>query len=402
MRLTKLTTTSITAARPSMYTPIGNEPPWPRFIQLTENSMGAPPPGTMPATNSKEKTEKTREMVTPRMAKYWAFSFSRRPARTSTRKTRAGSVGMAVMISCWPTVCTGLPLAPHRGYLVHVHGPPRAEHGEHDGEPDCDLRRGYGYNEHGVADAESPGVRQVVCEGDEREVDAVYHELDAHEDDDGVAADHDDGRHDGDEEEHRGDLEEQGEDLGPLADAEQISPESADLARPVASARPSPVLGGEYVGQEGPDADGHKEARPELAIDYRAVAPDLRLLGEHDPEQDHHRYRTDVDEDLERGERGGVEHHEVPRDTEERPRHKQRRVDDAAAEHDTERRDQRHPGQKDERDRQAAPSFSVTGRSTVLGAFLVVAFFFFFTVGFGSTVGSTGRSPNCLARSRRL
>src|SRR5215208_62451 len=170
MRLTKLTTTSITAARGSMYTPIGNEPPRPRSIQLTENSMGAPPPGMMPATNNRAKTEKTSEMVTPRMATYWAFSLRRRPARTSTRKTRAGSVGMAVMISCWPTVCTGPSLAPHRGYFVDAHGPPRAEHGEHDGEPDCDLRRGYGYNEHGVADA-------------------VYHELDAHEDDDGVAAD---------------------------------------------------------------------------------------------------------------------------------------------------------------------------------------------------------------------
>src|SRR5215213_10275718 len=189
MRLTKLTTTSITAARGSMYTPIGNEPPRPRSIQLTENSMGAPPPGMMPATNNRAKTEKTSEMVTPRMATYWAFSLRRRPARTSTRKTRAGSVGMAVMISCWPTVCTGPSLAPHRGYFVNVHGPPRSEHGEHDGEPDRDLRCGYGNHEHCVADAESSGVREVVCEGDERKVDAVYHELDAHEDDDGVATD---------------------------------------------------------------------------------------------------------------------------------------------------------------------------------------------------------------------
>src|SRR5215211_2670780 len=189
MRLTKLTTTSITAASPSIYTPIGNEPPRPRSIQLTENSMGCPPPGMKPATNNRAKTEKTREMVTPRMATYWAFSLRRRPARTSTRKIRAGSVGMAVMISCWPTVCKGLLLAPHRGYFVDVHRPPRAEHGEHDGEPDRDLRRCYGYNEHGVADAESPGVRQVVCEGYKRKVDAVYHELDTHKDDDGVAAD---------------------------------------------------------------------------------------------------------------------------------------------------------------------------------------------------------------------
>src|ERR671921_513588 len=160
MRLTKHTTTSITAARPSIYTPIGNEPPWPRSIQFTENSMGAPPPGTMPATNNRAKT----------------------------RKTSAGSVGMAVMINCWPKVCTSSLLAPHGGNFVHVDGPPRAEHGEHDSEPHGDLRRGYGDHEHGVADAESSCVREVVSEGDEREIDAVYHELDAHEDHDGVAA----------------------------------------------------------------------------------------------------------------------------------------------------------------------------------------------------------------------
>src|SRR5919112_5770189 len=188
MRLTKHTTTSITAASPSMYTPIGNEPPRPRSIQFTENSMGAPPPGTMPATNNKAKTEKTSEMVTPSMATYWAFSLRSRPARTSTRKTSAGSAGMAVMISCWPTVCTGLPLSPHRGNFVDVHGPSRAEHGEHDREANRDLRRGYGDNEHGVADAQATRVREVVRESDEREVDAVYHELDAHKDDDGVAA----------------------------------------------------------------------------------------------------------------------------------------------------------------------------------------------------------------------
>src|ERR671921_1929102 len=168
---------------------MGNEPPWFRLIQLTENSMGAPPPGTMPATKRRAKTEKTSEMVTPSMATYWAFSLRSRPARTSTRKTSAGSVGMAVMINCWPTVCTGSLLAPHGGYLVDVHGPPGAEHGEHDSEPHGDLGRGYGDHEHGVADAESSSVREVVGEGDEGEIDAVYHELDAHEDDDGVAAD---------------------------------------------------------------------------------------------------------------------------------------------------------------------------------------------------------------------
>src|SRR5215213_10819064 len=189
MRLTKLTTTSITAARPSMYTPIGNEPPSPRSIQSTENSIGAPPPGTMPATNKSAKTEKTSEIVTPRMATYWAFSLRRRPKRTSTRKTSAGSAGMAVMISCWPTVCTGLPLASHRGHFVYVHRPPRTEHGEHYSKSDRDLRGRYGNDEHRVAYAKATGTGKIVREGDERQVDTVDHQLDAHKDDDGVAPD---------------------------------------------------------------------------------------------------------------------------------------------------------------------------------------------------------------------
>src|SRR5918994_3097262 len=155
MRLTKLTTTSITAARPSIRTPMEKEPPGPRSIQFTENSIDEPPPGTMPATKSRANTEKTSEIVTPRMATYWAFSLRRRPSRASTTKTSAGSAGMAAMISCWPKVCTGLPLASHRGNLVHVHGSPRAEHGEHYGKSYCDLRRRYGDDENSVADPES-------------------------------------------------------------------------------------------------------------------------------------------------------------------------------------------------------------------------------------------------------
>src|ERR671910_930153 len=174
MRLTKHTTTSITAASPSIYTPIGNEPPCPRSIQFNENAMGTPPPGTIPATNKRAKTEKTSEMVTPSMATYWAFSLRRRPVRTSTRKTSAGRVGMAVMISCWPTVCTGSLLAPHGGYFVDVHCPPRAEHGEHYREANSNLGRGYGDHEHGVADAETSGVREVVGKGDKRVEKLLY------------------------------------------------------------------------------------------------------------------------------------------------------------------------------------------------------------------------------------
>src|SRR5919112_193462 len=199
MRLTKLTTTSITAASPSIRTPIENDPPAPRSIQSTENSIGVPPPGTIPTTNRRAKTEKTREMVTPRMATYWAFSFRRRPRKTSTKNTSAGSAGIAVMISCWPTVCKRSPLASHRGYFVDVHGPPRAEHSEHYSKSHGDLSRGYRYYEHRVADAEAARTGEVVGEGHERQVDAVDHKLDAHEDHDGVAPDQSPPRPDGEQ-----------------------------------------------------------------------------------------------------------------------------------------------------------------------------------------------------------
>src|SRR5215210_5293871 len=98
----------------------------------------------MPATKSSAKTEKTSETVTPRMATYWAFSLRRRPKIARTKKTSAGSTGMAAIISCWPTVCICPSLAPHGVDFVNVHRPARAEHGEHD-RPDHQIpleRRG--------------------------------------------------------------------------------------------------------------------------------------------------------------------------------------------------------------------------------------------------------------------
>jgi hypothetical protein len=94
---------------------------------------------------------------------------------------------------------------------------------------------------------------------------------------------------------------------------------------------PRPIFGGEHVREEEADAHGHEESGPELAVDDRTVAPYLRLLGEHDAEQDHNRHGAHVDQDLKRGEGGGVQHHEVTRDAEEGPRHEQRGVHDAAA-----------------------------------------------------------------------
>src|SRR5829696_10195956 len=162
--------------------------------------MGVPPPGMMPATYKSAKTEKTNETVIPRMATYWAFSLSKRPKSASAKKTSAGSTGMAVMISCWPTVCIYPLLAPHRDDFVDVHGPARPEHRQDDREPDRDLRGGDRYHQHRVAHPEAPRLRQIVGEGDEGEVDGVDHQLYTHEDDDRVAphqsAPRPDGEHD--------------------------------------------------------------------------------------------------------------------------------------------------------------------------------------------------------------
>src|SRR5829696_9026336 len=162
--------------------------------------MGVPPPGMMPATYKSAKTEKTNETVIPRMATYWAFSLSKRPKSASTKKTSAGSTGMAAMISCWPTLCICPLLAPHRGDFVHVHGPARPEHGKDYGEADRDLRGGDSYHEHRVAHPQTPRVRQIIAEGYQGQVDAVDHELHAHEHDDRIAPDQRAPRPDGEQE----------------------------------------------------------------------------------------------------------------------------------------------------------------------------------------------------------
>src|SRR3712207_6728503 len=115
------------------------------------------------------------------MATYCEFSLRRRPRSTRTKKTTAGSIGIAAMISCWPTVCISPFLAPHRVDLVHVHGPARSKHRENYREPHRYLRRGYRYDQDRVAHPESTRIRQVIGEGYQGKVHGVDHQLHAHE-----------------------------------------------------------------------------------------------------------------------------------------------------------------------------------------------------------------------------
>src|SRR5829696_4600539 len=166
MRLTKHTTTSITAARPSMYTPIGKEPPSPRSIQFTANSMGTP----LLATVANAKPEKTREVATPKVAIYWAPSLiERQNDKDQRREDRDGRNDE--LLSYGLLSQSALPL--HEVDFVHVHRFTRAIHRQHHREADRDLCGGHGDHQDRVAYPHPTCTRQVIRERHEREVNRV-------------------------------------------------------------------------------------------------------------------------------------------------------------------------------------------------------------------------------------
>src|SRR3989442_398672 len=93
----------------------------------------------------------------------------------------------------------------HQAGVLHVGREAPAEQRDDDGEPDGGLGRGHRHDEE---DEHLTGHRLVVVrEGDERQVDRIEHQLDAHQDDDGVASDqHADAA---DREQERGDEQEE-------------------------------------------------------------------------------------------------------------------------------------------------------------------------------------------------
>src|SRR5439155_572327 len=93
----------------------------------------------------------------------------------------------------------------HQAGVLDVGREAPPEQGDDDGQADSGLGRGHGHDEE---DEHLPGHRLVlVREGDERQIDRVEHQLDAHQDDDGVAPDQDADAADGEQE--RGDEQEE-------------------------------------------------------------------------------------------------------------------------------------------------------------------------------------------------
>src|SRR5712692_1977624 len=120
----------------------------------------------------------------------------RRPKRPLTRNAASGNAGMSQTSEI--TSSSSL----HLMDLVDVDLWPVAIRREDDPEADGDLGRGDDEHEDDEDAAALVDRAGFAGEGDEREVRRVQHELDAHEDDDGIAPD--EHARAPDEEEHRG------------------------------------------------------------------------------------------------------------------------------------------------------------------------------------------------------
>src|SRR4051794_2582682 len=157
----------------------------------------------LPSRSMNTATLARKEPATAAVASQPALgSPSLRPATSWTRKPARGSAGMSQM-----TLSTS---APQHRDVVGGRARAPAHDGDDDAEADHDLGRCHHQDEE---DRHLPAdVVERLREADERDVDGVEHELDAHEHDDGVLADQQAGGTDG--EQRRGH-----DDVGGLAHA---------------------------------------------------------------------------------------------------------------------------------------------------------------------------------------
>src|SRR2546423_12193379 len=120
-------------------------------------------------------------------------SFRRRPSTSSTAAPKNGKAGMRNMASFkWTSL---IPSSPQQRDVVGRRGAPAPEDGDQDGQADDDLGGGHHHDEE---DSDLAGaVVELAAVADQRQVDGVEHDLDAHEHDQRVApdeeADHADG-----------------------------------------------------------------------------------------------------------------------------------------------------------------------------------------------------------------
>src|SRR5688572_20523935 len=270
-------------------------------------------------------------------------------SQTSGTNVPAAAVSAAVM---------GSPA--HRARFVDVDDRTGAVGREHDGEPDGDLGGRHDEDE-GHEDAAALIDGAVAArEGDEGEVRGVQHELDAHEDDDGVAphehagapdeeerrgytdvrADRDPSLHlgllvvplhehdradEGREQQHGGDLERECE----------VTEQARRERHEVAASRQGTAI----PELEREEHHGERDEQDEPGGPRRLFLEEERVVGrplrrEHDAVEDEDRDRADVDEDLERRDRLRTEKHEHPGDGEEGHRHEQRGRRDRLQEND--------------------------------------------------------------------
>src|SRR5215469_16268830 len=137
----------------------------------------------------------------------WPHLLVRRPPSSSTAAPASGNTSSSHAARCTPAAARGTsvgtaaaraaeaarmpvtasPLVLQQGRVVHRRGPAGTEHRHQDRQPDDYLRGG----DHHHEERDHLAVELAVHarESDERQVDRVQHELDAHEDDQRVAAD---------------------------------------------------------------------------------------------------------------------------------------------------------------------------------------------------------------------
>src|SRR3954447_11104802 len=140
-----------------------------------------------PLTEKKRNTAYTKRTTGTAAPSRWPHLSARRPSSSSTAEESSGSAISSQAADWMPcaVVTRPYPSVLQQVRVVHGRAPASSEDGHDDGEADDDLGGSDGHHEerHDLAVEAAVDAR----EGDQRQVHGVQHQLDAHEDDDGVA-----------------------------------------------------------------------------------------------------------------------------------------------------------------------------------------------------------------------
>src|SRR5215207_6857979 len=144
-----------------------------------------------PASWNVHSSASTKAATTEAVPSRWPQRSVRRPPSSRTAAPASGSAISSQEVASRPSAgvmsTLGSPSVLQQVGVVDRGGPAGPVDRHDDGEPDDDLGGGHDHEEErhdlAVDGAARPG------EGDQRQVHRVEHQLDAHEDDDGVATD---------------------------------------------------------------------------------------------------------------------------------------------------------------------------------------------------------------------